>query len=390
MKIVHVITRLLRAGSEENTILSCLHQASRGYEVFVVHGPSSDPTWREELEGKVHLVEAARLVHPINPILDLRAFQELSMLYRAIRPDVVHTHQSKAGILGRLAARAVGVPAIIHTVHIAPFMNVNGPKRSIYLTLERTCARFTHHIINVSQGMRDACIASGVGEEHQHSIIHSGMALQNYREANPPTDWRARIGGWSGDEKPKFVLMLAAFEPRKRHLGFIEAMAPSLAKREDVCVLLGGQGATLPSTREACERLGIGSKVKFLGHDPNPGELIALSDICVLTSEREGLPRVVVQYLAGGKPVVVSHLPGLDEIVRDNINGIITSADNLSETSNAIFALLDNPSELKRLAQGAQETPVDNWDADLMGARIEAVYQEVLARGEKAATSTAA
>lgn len=390
MKIAHVITRLLKAGSEENTISSCLHQLERGFDVYIIHGNEFEPSHYNTLPPGLKLIRLDEMVHPISPKNDMAAVAGLRKLYKEHSFDVVHTHQSKAGILGRLAA--VGLPnvAVVHTVHIAPFLNVGGATKLFYVVAERACAMVTDVMISVSEGMRKACLDHGVSDPNRHVVIRSGMPLERFTSAEPVADWRSRIGGWAGEARPKMVLTLAAFEPRKRQEAFIEAMAPHLRDRDDICLLFAGQGARLEPARALAERLGVAEKVRLLGHDPKPEELIALSDLCVLTSEREGLPRVVVQYLAGGKPAVVSDLPGIEEVVRVGVNGLVTDADDLADTASAVVRLCEKPAELERLSKGARDTDVTPWAQERMGRDIETAYRAALARKRRTSTIEAA
>jgi glycosyltransferase involved in cell wall biosynthesis len=378
MHVIHVITRLLQAGSEENTIATCLYQAEHGWQVTLVHGRQHHPEWRRRLDKRVKLVKLDSLVHPIRPLEDIETLIKLYRMFRAIGPDVVHTHQSKAGIVGRLAAAAAGVPGVVHTIHIAPFVNVSRFQRTFYVGAEKLCARMTNLFIPVSAGMREAYLSEGIGKADKYDVIHSGMRLDRFSWCRPPSDWRGRIGGWSGAERPKIVLMLATFEPRKRHHELLRAIAPGLQQREDVCLLLGGDGPQRSLCEQEARQWGLGNQVKFLGHDPAPQELIALADLCLLTSEREGLPRAVVQYIAGGKPVLLCPLPGIEELVRCGENGMISASSDMEAVVDEMFSLLDDEPRLAKLATGARATDVSTWSEDTMGRRIEAAYRSVL------------
>lgn len=378
MHVVHVITRLLQAGSEENTIATCLYQAKRGWRVTLVHGRDYHPPLQRRLEKQVDVVALDSLVHPIRPLKDIEALIKLYRMFRVTRPDVVHTHQSKAGIIGRLAAAAAGVPAVIHTIHIAPFINTSGSRRLFYVAGEKLCAHMTDLFIPVSEGMRDAFLSEGIGKADVYDVIHSGMRLEHFRACRPPSDWRERIGGWSGAERPRIVLMLAAFEVRKRHSEFLRAIAPRLQQRQDICLLLAGDGPQRSQCEQETRQWDVRHQVRFLGHDPAPQELIALADLCLLTSEREGLPRVAVQYIAGGKPVLLCPLPGIEELVRRGENGVISASSDMEATVSEMFSLLHDEQRLASLAAGARATDVSKWKEETMGRRIEAAYRNVL------------
>lgn len=383
-RIVHVITRLLQGGAEENTVATCLHQATAGHSVTLIHG-ETNPAWRQKIGSTVKLIEVPSLRQPISPIHDLAAVFGIRRVLRAIDPDIVHTHQSKAGIVGRIAAALARTPLIVHTIHIAPFLNVGRVQRLVYLAAEKLCTRLTHVLIAVSDGMRRAFEDAGISDEV--AVIHSGMALEKFRTAQPPENWAERIGGWPGEHRPYFVLMLASFEPRKRQLQFIRAIAAEARKRPDVCFLLAGEGPQLTACKDEAERLGVSDKLRFLGHDDRPHELIALADLCVLTSEREGLPRSVIQYIAGGKPVVATGLPGLEEIIRDGENGIVADPNDIEGLAAKIFQLLDDQDERQRLSAAARSTDVSSWSEEAMGEAIRDAYTKGFAgHGRKASS----
>ena len=383
LNIVHVITRLVRGGAEENTIATCLHQAANGHRVTLVHGPGADPSWANRFGDRIRFKSIDTLVHPIHPIADLAAIRDLRRLYRRLHADVVHTHESKAGIVGRVAAAFARVPLIVHTIHIAPFVAVSGPKRLLYVQAERACARVSNLLIAVSRGMQRAYLQEGIGGSVPIPVIHSGMQLERFTFATAPADWRARIGGWDGSEKPRIILKTAAFEERKRQLPLLRALAAGLREHADTCLLFAGEGPDRMRCEEEAQRLGVANQVRFLGHDPAPWELVALADVCVHAAEREGLPRTAVQAIAGGKPLVVAHLPGIEEIISDGINGIITSADDLGDLSAKLFGLLDSPERLAKLQHGARSTDVSSWSEERMGQRIDRAYAAVSASSSR-------
>jgi glycosyltransferase involved in cell wall biosynthesis len=369
--IVHVITRLLRAGSEENTVATCLAQAQAGHEVYLVHGADWNPLYEGRCKGRVKLVKIDDLVHPVDARRDLAAVVALRRLFLELKPAVVHTHQSKAGIVGRLAARLARVPTIVHGVHVVPFVGVSRGKRMIYLTAERALAGITDAFINVSDGTRQILLEHSVGAARQHFVAHSGMELARFRAAAWPADWRALLGT---DRKPPVVLMLAALEDRKRHVAFLEAFREVLVRVPDARLILAGEGPMRGAVEAAIDRLRLRTHVRLLGFHGQPEQLIALSDLTVLTSLREGLPRVVVQSMAGGKPVVITQLPGIAEIVRHGHNGIIVGADDVKRAAETVADLLLDPERLGRLSEGAAGTDVSSWEVDAMCKTITEIY----------------
>ena len=215
LTIVHVITRLVRGGAEENTIATCLHQAANGHRVTLVHGPGADPSWAARFGDRIRFRSVDSLVHPIRPVADVAAIRDLLRLYRQLHADVVHTHESKAGIVGRIAAAFARVPLIVHTIHIAPFVAVSGPKRLLYLEAERACARFSNLLIAVSRGMQRAYLDGRIGGDVPIPVIHSGMQLDRSRLPLLPTTGAVEWADGMARTSPRFILKTAAFEGRE-------------------------------------------------------------------------------------------------------------------------------------------------------------------------------
>lgn len=384
MHIVHILTRLLRAGSEENTIATCLWQARNGHRVTVVHGPDPDPYWQEAYGSQIAFSEASELLHPIRPLQDLRAVRQMKVLLRQLQPDVIHTHQSKAGIIGRLAASAVPQALTVHGIHIIPFDGVNRFKRMLYIACEKAAARRTDLFIAVSRSVGEAYVEEEICRRVEP--VYSGMDLSPFRHADLPPDWPHLLGvPENAQPRPPVVLMLAAFELRKRHQAFLKAFAGLRAEIPDVRLLFAGTGPHEDEVRATVARLGLEERVVFCGYRSDPQALIALADLCILTSEREGLPRVVVQYIASGRPVIVADLPGIEEIVQDGVNGLISDPEDMRDTAVKLRDLLLDRTALQRLAQGARATDVSGWELDRLGARTTELYEQALAAKRGAA-----
>ncbi|WP_292064970.1 glycosyltransferase [Mesorhizobium sp.] len=385
MKIVHVLTRLLRAGSEENTLACCLAQARHNHEVLLVHGEEYDPGLRASVAGALRVVTLGNLINSISPSRDISAFGQLTRLMRDWQPDIVHTHQSKAGIVGRLAAREAHIPGIVHGVHILPFVHVGVAQRLIFLAAERLAAKFTRAYIDVSQAMRDICIANHLGRPDQHHVVHSGFDLARFANAKWPQEPHLLLGTAVGEPKPPVVLMLAALEPRKRHVEFIESFGQVVDRIPNVRLLVAGEGPARSAVESAIERSPFANNVRMIGYHREPERLISLADVCVLTSMREGLPRVMMQYLAGGRASVISHLPGVEEIVRHGVNAIVTPAEDVGAAAAAVADLLENQHYRARLADGAKLTDLSSWGLESMCERVELIYQSVLESAPSAA-----
>lgn len=380
MIIVHILTRLLKAGSEENTIATCDAQRRAGHDVYLVHGHDFDPAVAKRASAVAELIKVDSIVHPISPINDVKASLEISRILKDLRADVVHTHQSKAGIVGRVGAALAGVPLIVHGVHILPFENVGKATELIYVTVERICARFTHVFISVSPSVRDSCLARAIGSPDQHFVAYSGMDVDRFVKAELPDDWRDVINVGPAAPRLPTALMLAAFEPRKRHLDFVKALPEAFGDDKNWRVVFAGQGETLSEVKQEVERLGLTEQVRFAGFRSDPEKLLALSDVGVLTSSREGLPRVLVQYAAAGLPAVATHIAGIEDILVDGVNGVVVPVDEVPKAAKAVAALLKDEAMRGKLAAGAQAVDVSSWRFDSMAQSIAQAYDAGFAR----------
>ncbi|MCB2082070.1 MAG: glycosyltransferase, partial [Rickettsiales bacterium] len=268
MRIVHVITRFLNAGAEENTLLSCNGQVEAGHEVHLIYGPDHNPETCDLLDSRVVQHVSPDLVRPVHPAKDLRALNDLTRIFNVLRPDIVHTHTSKAGIVGRFAASRAKVPCIIHGVHILPFLNVSFVHKWVYLVLEKLAARVTDAFINVSEGMKQANLQYCVGKEAQHYVVPSGMDVAAFREAVAPADWRAFFGKAAEkitSEQPQFVIFVGAFEARKRHVPFLHVFREVVHSCPNAVLLLLGEGKEEPVIRETILSLGLERHVILAG-----------------------------------------------------------------------------------------------------------------------------
>ena len=374
MHIVHLVTRLLRAGSEENTMETCRYQAQLGHRVTLIHGQKYDPYWYKHPIAGVNLVALPEMVHPLKPLQDLVAYRKLCKYFVSQNPDVIHTHQSKAGILGRLASKSVPDAVVAHGIHIVPFEGMNRLKQFAYIGAERLAARRTDQYFAVSNAVGNSFINAGIASQDQVFCVRSGMDLGRYSNAQWPSDWQALLGSTLKPNRPRIALMMAAFEPRKRHLSFLREFARMADQIPDLKLLLAGQGPQEHAVMKLVGELGLSNQVIFCGHRADPEALLAMADVMVLASKREGLPRVVVQALAAGVPAIVNNLPGLDEVLQHNVNGVITPSDDLSQTARQMIDLLQDQPRLKRLQLGAARTDLQDWELVALGHRTTALY----------------
>jgi len=380
MIICHIITRMIRGGADENTLLSCNAQIEAGHAVHLICGPEYHQDMIDRLSNEVHFYCATNLVRNISPTKDLYALYELYKILKSISPQVVHTHTSKAGIVGRLAAYFSGVNIIIHGVHILPFLNVGKFEKLTYLILERSIASITHAFIDVSEGMKQMCLVYKVGTPEKHVVIPSGMDVTVFMKANP-VDSEVIAKLLPNDLVPDsldIVVMVAALESRKRIYEFLPVFKKVLAKSPHARLFILGEGNDRSRLLERIRELDLVDYVKLLGYRDDVGSWIKSARVCVLASEREGLPRVAVQYALGGCPAVVTELPGVDAIIKDGLTGYLVPGNDLNSMADKITILLNDSSLNLEMRENIMQLDLSSWSVAHMVTELERIYSDML------------
>lgn len=379
MIIVHIITRLIRGGADENTLLSCNAQADFGHSVHLIVGQQVSQDMLSRVDERVTVHQIKSLVRPLSPIQDIRAVIAIASVLKSLSPDVVHTHTSKAGIIGRCAALWVQPKGIVHGVHILPFLNVGPVERAVYLAAEKLISYTTDAFVDVSEGMRSACLEHGIGRDENHFVVPSGMDIRSFLDAKPVGDVEmSELLGFKIDPEIRIVLMVAALEPRKRIVEFLNVFASSIKSDSRIHFIVLGEGFDRTRIASKIKELGLDGRVHLAGFRTDVERWIARADVCVLSSEREGLPRAVVQYVAGGKPCVIAHLPGVEVVVRNGVNGYVVANDQLTLMPNLIQNILNNESLAESMTNEARQLDLLPWSVDNMAAQLEMIYKQVV------------
>lgn len=375
-RIIHVITRFIRGGADENTLFTCNGQAAQGHEVHLITG-RYHPEMVASLDPRVHWHFLPSLVRKPSA-QDIRCVFALRRMFRRLKPFIVHTHESKAGVLGRLAARMARVPLIIHGVHILPFLNMTRPKRLLYLCMEKAVAPSTDAFLSVSEEMQRICIAEGLGKPDCHSWVPSGMDTEQYRQAEK-LDWSAILPEGASVAGRTVGLIAGHLEKRKQIGELVEALG-SYRDRQDWALLIAGEGPEHAALQARISQLGLADHVFVLGFRKDLPNLLASADIVLHAAGNEGLPRVVVQATLAGRPVVTPALPGIDKVVADQRNGLFCAIDDFPALVANFIALVDDAARRERMAAAAREVDLSPWGIDAMVTRISDAYEVATAR----------
>ncbi len=381
MRVLHIITRLIIGGAQENTIATVLGlYQTPGWSVRLIAGPTRGP--EGSLESQVVSIPGlfereSFLVRPVHPLWDLLAWIRLGQRIRRFRPHLVHTHSGKAGILGRLAARVAQVPLIVHSIHGPSFGPFQGKlANTLFRTAEQIAGRWTTHFVTVADAMRDHYLAAGIGRPEQYTTIYSGFALEPYFQPQDRLAIRHRLGL----EPEAFVVAkIARLFRLKGHEELLTA-APQLVRRiPQIRFLLIGDGILRPQLEAKVKRLGLEAHFRFVGLVPPEQipELLAASDVVVHLSHREGLPRALAQGLAAGRPVVAWDCDGAREVCIDGKTGFLLRLGDVDGLCERIERLARDPELRSRFAQAGRALVQERFDVHRMIERILALYRRL-------------
>jgi glycosyltransferase involved in cell wall biosynthesis len=371
--VVHLVTRLELGGAQLNTLYTAEHLDPLRFDVYLLCGPGG--MLRSRLAEADRMIVVPALGREIRILKDLQALVQLVRLFKRIKPQIVHTHSSKAGILGRLAARLAGVPVVVHTVHgfsFSPFQSFG--KRTFYLIAERLCRRLTSHVIFVARGDIDlARTHKLVGENF--SLIRSGFPLEKFlgRPADP-----AELQKRYALPADGFVCgILAPFKPQKGlfHLAAIAALV--IQRNPAVIFFIAGDGGQREELEAELRRRGIAANFRLPGFIPDVENAMDCFAIGVSTALWEGLPQSLVQLRLKKKAVVASDIPGNREVIRDGENGFLLPVGEHGRFADAILRLAADAGLRRKLGDFSNED-FSEWSAAVMVARQEELYQRLL------------
>lgn len=383
MRIAHIITRMIVGGAQENTLLCCQDLIEKhGDDVVLITGPSLGPEGDLLADGRVGCVPVTRidsLRREIHPWRDWIAHREILRAIRDFRPEVVHTHSAKGGILGRMAATSLGVPAIIHTVHGAPFHEYQPAlAREFFRRCERYAAGKCHVMVSVADAMTDLLVRSGVAPRGKFVTVYSGMDVEPFLRANSHREeTRAQFG--FAPEDIVFGKIARLFH-LKGHEYLVEAARTVAARCPRVRFLLVGDGILRESLQQRIRQAGLDEYFRFAGlvAPERIPALIGGMDVLVHASLREGLARALPQALIAGKPVVSYDIDGAREVVLDGRTGYLVPPRGVDRLADAIVKLAENASLRREFGERGQALFTEQFRHENMTDQLRAIYGKVL------------
>lgn len=404
LRILHISTRLIQGGSQENTVLSCEGQAKLGHEVHLAYGPIFGPegsmldrvqSFHTDDEQSIGAHEVPHMVREIAPIKDAKCYLELKKLISDLAPDIVHTHSSKAGILGRAAAWSVYKkssnkrPAVIHTIHGPPFHKyLSNTKNTLYIASEQFAANRCHTIVSVADAMTQQFLDAKVGDPSQYVTVRSGMEVEKFLAAEPNEDrqsMREQLG-FSDDD---FVIgTVARLAEHKGHDDILDGLSDDLKANPNWKLLWVGNGWWADRLFARIRDLGLEKQLVSTGlvAQDKVASMMRAMDVLLHPSYREGLPRTVPQALLCSVPVAATTTDGTPEVCIDpgadpkRSTGVLFPVADPSALRDAVRWLAERPKERAEMGKRGRTMCATMFSAQTMVNGLEKVYTDALSR----------
>jgi len=378
MKIVHIITRLIIGGAQENTLLSCEGQHRLGHEVTLLTGPPLGPEgslmYRAEQAGyRVEVIDEMR--RALQPHKDYVSYHALIERLKQLKPDVVHTHSSKAGIIGRWAAHRADVPMIVHTIHGLAFTaSTRRVVNSFYKFCERHTAPITDKIVCVADAMRDQSLEAHIGVSDQYVTVYSGMETASF--VNPPVPRETVRDSWNIRDDDVIVGTIARLFHLKGHEDLLDIAPELCAKHPQVRFLWVGDGLLRGAFEDRIAAMNLKDRFILTGlvkPDKIP-QLVNAMDILAHPSRREGLARALPRGSLAGIPTITYDIDGAKEGVIDGVTGFVHPPFKKKAFAESISKLVEDAAMRKRMGDAGREFALSRFDAQVMVNDLEKVY----------------
>jgi glycosyltransferase involved in cell wall biosynthesis len=385
LKIVHIITRLILGGAQENTLITCKLLAQRGHDVTLITGPAIGPEGElfEQTKGQRYkVIVINNMIRAICPLYDFISYRQIKRFLRRLQPDIVHTHSAKAGILGRVAADGLQrtKPKIVHTIHGLAFHPYQSKwLNKFYIAVEKSAAKRTDFFISVADAMTAQALAAGIGKPGQFATIYSAIEEDDFLEPVSQERKREFRRKYGVADDAIVLITIARLFMLKGHDYIIES-AKELSKRFGNAVwLFVGDGNLAEHYKEQVRQLGLAEKIKFTGLLPPSRIPLAIqsSDILVHCSLREGLARALPQAMLCGKPAVSFDVDGAREVVNEN-TGWLIEPKNVEQLTKACAELIEDENLREKLGEAGREFVKEKFAPEVMVSKIEQVYNKLV------------
>ncbi len=372
---MRVITRVAVSGVSTHVTLANQVLTRRGWDTLLVHGRIQP----DELEIELPVDDVATqrvesLARPIDPVADLRAAADLLAVIRRYRPDIIHTHHSKAGLLGRAVANLAGIPCV-HTFHGHVFEGYFSPRVSAGIVMaERLLAMRTSRLIAISPLQRADLLARGIGRPDRFETVPLGLDLERFR-ATDRSEARTRLGIPADGV---VIVLVGRLVPIKRVDRMIRAFASVHAQRPATRLYIIGDGSERQAAEAQAAEAGLGDSVVFCGWQSDIPAWVSAADFVALSSDNEGTPLAIIEAAAAGRPAVATAVGGVADVVADERTGLLAPVDDEAAFTDALLRLVDDE-ELRLRLGGAAPASAERFGVERLVDDLERIYWDLLA-----------
>ncbi len=383
IKVLHIITRLDKGGSAENTLLTVSRLDKERFDVTLISGNTNDSDKEITnfiIQKKINYILIPELVREVNLFKDIKAFFRIRHFIKEEEFDIVHTHSSKAGILGRWAAKLTGVKIIVHTPHGHIFYGYFGWfKTKLFVLLEKLTSSITDRIITLTQKGKEEHLSYRIAKPNKFLPVYSGIEIEKFTD----------VGVDKIKEKEKLnvpfdapvIGTVSRLETIKGNKYFIYSLPEIVKTFPTLKVLIIGDGSEKEELEDYVKKQNLLENVVFMGQCKDIIKLLSIFDIFVLPSLNEGMGRCLLETQAIGVPVVATRVGGIPEVVRDGVTGILVSARNPEELAEATINLLKDKSLRETMSEEAKKWVGRRFSVEAMVEKISDLYDELI--GEK-------
>lgn len=376
MRICHVITKPELGGAQLSTLNLISNLPKDKYQISVITSPKGilNPEFKNLENNKTYF--SPFLTRPLNPILDILALIHIYLIYRSNRFKIIHTHSSKAGILGRWAGLFSRTPVILHTAHGWPFNDYQPVLiKRFYIFLEKITAVFTTKIICVSKKDIETGLKYRIAPQEKFELIKYGIPLTLFKNSTCDKEKKKKELGI--DNNDPVVGMISCLKPQKSPMDYVRACIDVYNRMPEVNFLLIGDGILKEKCRSELRKSSLNGRFIFTGWRRDVSDILDIIDIVVLTSKWEGLPIAIIEALSKGKPVIVTDAGGARELVKDGITGYITRPGEHKEVADRILDILKDKTSLIKMRVEAGKSIDNSFDIKSMAVNMDNLYRRV-------------
>jgi glycosyltransferase involved in cell wall biosynthesis len=376
MRICHVITKPELGGAQLSTLNLISNLPEDRYQVSVI--TSTGGILKHEFKSikNVTVYFSPFLTRPLNLILDIFALINIYIIYRCNRFEIIHTHSSKAGIIGRWAALFARMPVIIHTVHGWSFHDYQNPlKKRSFMLLEKITAIFTTKIICVSKKDIETGLKYKIAPKEKFVLIKYGIPLYQFKNSNCNKAEKKKELGINNEDP--VIGMVSCLKPQKSPLDYVKACIDVYNEMPGVNFLLIGDGILKKRCKSELRKTSLNGRFVFAGWRRDVSELLDIIDIVVLTSKWEGFPIAIIEALAKGKPIVATDVGGVRELVKDGVMGYITRPKEHKDTTDRILNILKDRDSFFKMREEAFKSIDDSFDISAMAHNTDNLYRSL-------------